>query len=69
MNYTLYTQNFCKACDQIIDHLQLVGLEFEVVNIDETPKACPEDLFIIPALYKQLELKAYGKDIIRVFNV
>jgi arsenate reductase-like glutaredoxin family protein len=68
MAYILYTQNFCSACDQIIDHLKCAGLKFNVVNIDEKPNACPEELFIIPALSRNTLLKAYGKDIIKVIH-
>jgi hypothetical protein len=68
MGYILYTENFCAACDQIIDHLKCAGLKFNVVNIYEKPNACPEELFIITALNKNTVLKANGKDIIKVIH-
>lgn len=63
MKYTLYISGNCETCRRILRILGNDLPDVSVVNIDLPKNNPPADLLIIPALFREDKLLAYGGDI------
>lgn len=64
MTYTLYISRQCPYCFKIIDYCNENQIDYEVIDVDENTTDT-KPVFVVPALFLNEELKAYGTDIIR----
>ena len=62
MNFTLYVIEECVSCVRIMNELKAKSIVCEIVFLNG--EDAPENLLIIPALFEQQRLMAYGSDII-----
>lgn len=68
MKYSVYISNHCEGCEQVLDYLKEHHIQHSVKNID-TDEASPSvNVFIVPALFLNDKLLAYGPDIVRYFE-
>lgn len=65
MSYRLFTRNDCQACSEVKTFFKNRKIEHELVDLDNE-NDIPEALHvkIVPALFKENKLMAYGTDII-----
>lgn len=68
MSYTLYICNHCKGCEKVIAFLRTNNITLKEINIDTDKIDVPIALLVIPALFKENKIIAYGADIIEHLN-
>lgn len=69
MSYILYTGNNCHDCAEVVKTMELAGLSFKAINVDESVEQPPVFTFVFPALFENGELKAYGRDVMRYLGI
>lgn len=67
MTYTVYTSNHCESCEKVINYLKEHNILHTVTNID-TEMELPVNVFVVPALFLNNKLLAYGPDIVKYFE-
>ena len=68
MTYTVYTSNHCESCGQVLNYLKEHNILHTVTNLDTDDTKLPVNVFIVPALFLNDKLLAYGPDIIKYFE-
>lgn len=63
MNYTLYVNDDCPSCDKMVRFLESIHLNFRVINLSHGGDAPTGHVLIVPALFEDKRLVAYGPDI------
>lgn len=66
MRFTLYVRSHCQGCTRVLKALAPLGLKLQVVNLDE--ESTNSGVMIVPALFKDERLLAYGDDIAAYLN-
>lgn len=63
MPYTLYTTDGCKSCERAADHLIASHVRFQEINLSRIETERPQGVIVVPALFRNGVLLAYGPDI------
>lgn len=69
MNYTLYICNHCRGCEKVIDYLRANNIVVSEINIDTEKTENSPFLLVVPALFSEGKIIAYGTDIIEYMNL
>ena len=64
MPYTLYVTDGCQSCKRVADLLIAIGIRFRELNLSSPEIERPQGVLVVPALFKNGVLLAYGPDII-----
>ncbi|MEM9022208.1 MAG: DUF547 domain-containing protein [Bacteroidota bacterium] len=63
LNYTVYINQGCLACDDVVSYILSHNLQPDIVDVDRDAQEPPIDLMVYPALFEGERLLAYGDDI------
>lgn len=68
MNYTLYICNHCQVCEKVVGFLRSNSIVIKEINIDVDKVENDTSLLVVPALFSEGKVIAYGADIIEYMN-
>jgi len=65
MSYRLFTRTNCSACTEVQTFMENASINFDLVDLDtENNTSGGDHVKIVPALFMENRLMAYGSDII-----
>ena len=64
MSFRLFTRTGCTSCEEVKTFLENSDIQFIHINLDEENVAEANFVKIVPALFKENRLMAYGSDIV-----
>lgn len=67
MKYKLYTSDHCRSCAEVLSFIDDLDITVIEVNLSKPSANRPENLMIVPALFANDKLVAYGSDIPEYF--
>jgi hypothetical protein len=68
MSYTLYIADGCQSCASVAAMLLKSQIHFRKINLSDASTERPEGVLVVPSLYKNGALLAYGPDILSVLD-
>ena len=63
MIYKLYISDHCKSCDDTVSFVRSIELPCMEINLNSTDSQPPIHIMVVPALFENERLVAYGPDI------
>ena len=64
MPYTLYITDGCQSCERVAARLIAAEIRFREINLSDAKAKHPQGVIVVPALFKDGALLAYGPDIL-----
>lgn len=63
MIYKLYISDHCKSCEDAVSFVRSIDLTCAEINLHDSNDSPPVQLIVVPALFENERLVAYGSDI------
>ena len=63
MSLLLYVTDDCESCQNALNVIEKNHIDVEIIHVLNSPERVPVNLFIVPALFQDEKLMAYGADI------